>query len=146
VSHRGVSIARSATLCALLALGSAARAGEPAEPVEPAEPAEMRSDLAAMIQQVVLQTRISVQMSQSAQTHVHIHRVNGRSVCDPLARADVARLQRSFDEHPKIYRNIGPAMIRVTDRAGQKSVFDPAIAAVGGTPLGCSTIYVSVHD
>ncbi len=139
----GSSTARRALLCAALLCAMpdpSAAAGEAGGP------GEMRAGLASMIQRVVVETRISIELSQAAATSAQISRVNGRSVCDPLARADVARLQRALDAQPRIHRNIGPALIRVTDREGHKSVFDPEIAAVGGLLKGCSTIYVSVHE
>jgi hypothetical protein len=71
----------------------------------------MRADLAKMLEEVVAKTHVTINISGSTELSVNINEVNGRNVCAPEARPDVERLQRGFDAHKSIYRNIGPALI-----------------------------------
>ena len=99
-----------------------------------------------MVEEVVAETGISINISESTPTSVNINQVNGRDVCSTEARADVERLQRAFDAHPNIHRNIGPALITITDRAGRKVSGDRRKLEKEGIPKGCSNIYVSVYE
>ncbi len=106
----------------------------------------VREDLAAMVEEVVAQTRISIHVSESTSTSATINQVNGRSVCSVEARPDVARLQRAFDAHRSIYRNFGPVLTTITDRAGKKTHGDRSELEKRGLLKGCSHIYISVHE
>lgn len=99
-----------------------------------------------MVEEVVAQTGISVNISESTRTSVNINRANGRSVCAAEARADVERLQRAFDAHRSIYRNIGPVLITITDRTGKKTPGDRSKLEKEGILGRCPNIYVSVHE
>ena len=123
-------------VAALGALCLAASAGPPNAPV--------RDALATMVEQVSVSTGVSFTISESTPTSVNISQVNGRSVCAAEARSDVERVQQAFDRHPSISRNIGPALVSITDRDGTKHHLDPADA--NGVLKACTNIYVSVRD
>jgi hypothetical protein len=106
----------------------------------------VREDLATMVEEVGAQTGLSFNIGASTPTSVNINQVNGRSVCSAEARADVERLQRAFDAHRSIYKNIGPVLITITDRSGKKTSGDRAKLEKDGILKGCPNIYVSVHE
>ena len=86
----------------------------------------VKDDLAAMVEEVVAATGLSINISEQTRTSVSINEVNGRSVCAAKALADVKKLQSAFNGHRHIYRNIGPALVSTTDRDGTKSPEAPA--------------------
>ena len=104
------------------------------------------AELATMVEEVVAETGISINISESTPTSVNINQVNGRDVCSAEARADVERLQHVFDVHSNIHMNIGPALITITDRTGKKFSGDRRKLEKEGIFKGCSNIYVSVHE
>ncbi len=106
----------------------------------------VREDLASMVEQVVVQTGLSINVSESTPTSVNINQVNGRSVCAAEARSDVEKLQLAFESHPDIHRNIGPVLIRITDRSGNKTPGEPSELERAGVVKGCPNVCVSVHE
>ena len=106
----------------------------------------VRAELTTMVEEVVAETGISVNVIELKPTSANINEVNGRHVCSPDARADVERLQRAFDAHPNIHRNIGPALITIADRTGKKTSGDIQSLEKKGTLKDCTKVYVSVHD
>jgi hypothetical protein len=106
----------------------------------------VRADLAKMVEEVVAKTHVTINISGSTELSVNINEVNGRNVCAPEARSDVERLQRAFDAHKSIYRNIGPALISITDASGKKTYGDRQKLEAQGVLKGCTNILVSVHE
>ena len=126
------------TLAIAFALVSPQLLGADSQPV--------REDLASMVEEVVVQTGLSINVIESTRTSISINQVNGRSVCAPEARSDVEKLQLAFEAHPAIHRNIGPVLISITDRSGKKNPGDRSELERAGILKGCPNVYVSVHD
>ena len=106
----------------------------------------VRNELADMVEQVVPETRISINISAMTDTSVNISSVNGKNVCSQEAKEDVIKLQKAFDKHPSIYRNIGPYIVSFTDRAGKKVYGDLPKLRTDGVAPECTDVYVSIHE
>jgi hypothetical protein len=125
-------------LVAIFLYGCAAKNTDMRRPV--------RNELADMVEQVVAETRISINISGMTDTSVNISSVNGRDVCSQEAKEDVIKLQKAFDNHPSIYRNIGPYIVSFTDRDGNKVYGDLQKLTADGIAPECTNVYVSIHE
>ena len=106
----------------------------------------VRNELADMVEQVVAETRISINISAMTDTSVNINEVNGKNVCSQEAKEDVIKLQKAFDSHPNIYLNIGPYIVSSTDHEGKKVYGDLQKLRADGIVPECTNVYVSIHE
>jgi hypothetical protein len=102
--------------------------------------------LADMVEEVGAATGMSLNIVKQTPTSLNINKVNGRNVCSADAGADVETLQRAFDRHPNIHRNIGPALVTLTKRDGTKIHGNLDLLRRKGILAGCTNIYVSVRE
>lgn len=106
----------------------------------------VRAELASLLEAVAEETGLSMNISGATTTSIEIDRVGGRPVCAPEARADVEKLQRAFDAHPQTWRNIGPALVVVTDADGEKVYGDLGELQRAGVLEGCPDVHIAVRE
>lgn len=105
----------------------------------------VKDELADMVEQVVVSTGLSINISQQSRTSVNINKVNGLDVCSNEASNDVLTLQQAFDQHPNIYKNIGPRLVSIASEDGKKTIGSLDALKAQGAVDGCPNIYISVH-
>ena len=98
-----------------------------------------------MIEAVAKETNFRINISEMNFTSVNINKINGRNVCSKEAKNDVTILQQAFNNHPNIYKNIGPYLVSFSYKDGSRKFGDIALLRSQGVIPGCTNIFVSVH-
>ncbi len=106
---------------------------------------KVKFELADMVEAVAKETNFRMNISEMNFTSVNINKINGRNVCSKEAKKDVMRLQQAFNNHPNIYKNIGPYLVSFSYKDGSRKIGDITSLRNQGVIPGCTNIFVSVH-